>query len=235
LSALPTKPDLKESPRVQARTLLGLLESHSVESVRQIIGTTPERLPILREFDLLTLHLPRHPERMRGRLRVRCNGTALSPFLRALVIACLRAGWTQERILEKYPVGPGVVLRLSKEIGASYLKPRGRGRRLSAELKQTILAAVQAKRRAADLQREFQIDYDTVQAFRYSIGDTEDRRHWQKLSREQIEQAVSMLRAGEKWLAVASELGVSLATLQKHVAYRKRAGEGWENEQVTYA
>ena len=131
---------------MQARTLLGLLESHSVESVRQIIGTTPERLPILREFDLLTLHLPRHPERMRGRLRVRCNGTALSPFLRALVDCVFACGMDARENSGKVSGRAGCrAPSLERDRRASYLKPRGRGRRLSAgQLKQTILAAVQA-------------------------------------------------------------------------------------------
>lgn len=214
-------PDAAGGPAKEARGLLSLLQTNSVESVRQTIGMNPERLPVLREFDLLTLHLPRS-KRMRGRLRVRCNGRTLSPFLRALVLACLRNGWPQRRILQKYPVGPGVVLRLSKEISASTLKPCGRGRRLSGEVKDAILANVKMKRRSTDLQRKFRIDYGTVQTFRRSLGDFEDRRHWKKLSQEQIERATAMLRRGEKWRAVASAFDVSLATLQKRVTFRKR-------------
>ena len=153
---------------------------------------------------------------------MRCNGAALSPYLRACVLACLRAGWPQTRILKAYPVGPGNVLRLSKENRRKLLKARTRAKIHGGTARTNPRAAVARKERAAVLQRRFLINCKTVQAFRRAIGDTEDRRHWTKLSGEQIERATAMLRDGEKWLYVAGACGVSLTTLQKHVAYRKK-------------
>jgi hypothetical protein len=49
--------------------------------------------------------------------------------LRLAVITRLRGGWSHARIRATLPVGPGLILRLSRQIGAAYLKPCGRGRR----------------------------------------------------------------------------------------------------------
>jgi len=142
--------------------------------------------------------------------------------LRHAVIARLRGGWSQRQIRETLPVRIGLIMRLSKEVGAAYLKRRGRGRRFTPELRAAIRAAVKAGKRSSELQREFSIDYDTTIQFRRELGDREDRRHWMKLSPEQVEQATHMLQQGKKWRTVAETFNVALATLQKRVGYRKR-------------
>lgn len=154
-----------------------------------------------------------------------CNiGDHTPAELKLAVIHRLRGGWSQRRIRETLPVRIGLIVRLSKEIGAAYLKRRGRGRRFTPELRAQIRAAVQSGKRSSEVQREFSVDYDTVAQFRRELGDFENRRHWKKLSAGQIEQAQKMLQSGERWRDVAESLGVSLATLQKRVRYRKRGG-----------
>ena len=147
--------------------------------------------------------------------------------LRNAVIVRLRAGWSQRQIRETLPVRIGVIMKLGKETGAAFLKKRGRGRRFTPALREAIRAAVMAGKRSSQLQQEFNIDYDTTIQFRREIGDFENRRHWKKMSREQIEQATEALKRGEKWLAVAMTFNVALATLQRHITYRKgkRRGE----------
>ena len=143
--------------------------------------------------------------------------------LRLAVITRLRGGWSQRQIRNTLPVRIGVIMRLSKQIGAAYLKRRGRGRRFTASLKEQIRTAVRAGKRSSEIQREFRVDYDTTIKFRRELGDFENRRHWMKLSPAQIEAATEALRKGEKWRAVAKHFNVALATLQRHVRYRKRA------------
>ena len=144
--------------------------------------------------------------------------------LKLAVITRLRGGWSQRRIHETLPVRIGLIMKLSKETGAAYLKRRGRGRRFTPELRAAICAAVRAGKRSSELQKEFSIDYDTVTQFRRELGDFEDRRHWMKLSPEQIEQATQMLQRGDGWRTVATHFNVALATLQRAVMYRKRKG-----------
>ena len=227
---IPTSFGHDAHPKSEARGLIELARTgETIESLRALIGFSPERRATLRAFDLLVLHLPRHPERMRKLvLRKRCNGCALSDELRAEVIALLKAGWPQTRIVRRVPVGPGIVLGLSKEIGAAYLKPRGRGRRFSAELTEKIIAGILSGKRNVDLQREFQMDDITVRKFRRSIGDYTNRRQLKKLSTEQIEQAVQLVKAGGAWRDVARVFGVVASTPLKHTKFRKlRNVEGY--------
>lgn len=148
--------------------------------------------------------------------------------LRNAVIVRLRGGWSQRRIRETLPVRIGMILRLAKETGASYLKPRGRGRRFTPEFRAAIRAAVASGKRSAEIQREFSIDYDTVAQFRRELGDLENRRHWMKLSAAQVAEATEALKHGDTWRTVATTFGVALATLQRAVSYRKRKGGRYE-------
>jgi len=141
--------------------------------------------------------------------------------LKLAVITRLRGGWSQAQIRNTLPIRIGVIMRLSKEVGAAYLKRRGRGRRFTPALKEQIRAAVQSGKRSSEIQREFRIDYDTTIKFRRELGDFENRRHWMKLSPAQIDEATLALQNGEKWRTVAKTFNVALATLQRHVAYRK--------------
>src|SRR3984957_5400721 len=110
------------SPREQAMALLPLLETQTVEEIRTSLRTEV-RLPILLEFDLLCLRLPRRVRRKRIKfydgvgsykivsvpvykadtlLKKCCADMGLSEFLRTIIIERLRAGWSQKQILEKY-------------------------------------------------------------------------------------------------------------------------------------
>ena len=208
--------------------LLPLLKTHSVQDIRDMIGV--ERRDVLRAFDLLSMRIPKNPERHPTlELRKRCNGRALSPELRTEIISVLRAGWSQRRILERYPVGPGAVLKLSKQVGASFLKPGGRGRRFAPETWQRIVAAVKSGRASCDIQREFTIDYGTTRKIRRQLGDFANRRKRLKITAPQIVQAEALLRAGETWRNAAHAVGLSPTTIIKHCKFRKRA-EGLRDE-----
>ena len=211
-------------PKTEALALLKLLlrGGETIQSLRALIGFAPDRRPVLREFDLLTLRLPKHPEHQKKlRFRQKCNGRALSAELRNEIVVLLKAGSTQKKILEKYPVGPGVVLKIAKEIGASYLKPRGRGRRFSPGTWQKILAAVKSGRTSRDIEREFKCDYVSVLKARKELGDFENRRLRLKITPEQIARAEGLLRSGEKWRDVARTIGLSQTTIIARVKYRK--------------
>jgi len=146
--------------------------------------------------------------------------------LQMAIVNRLRGGWSHLEIRETLPVRIGVIMKLSKQIGAAYLKRRGRGRRFTASLKEQIRAAVQAGKRSSELQKEFSVDYDTTIQFRRELGDFENRRHWMKLTAAQVEEATEMLQRDEKWRTVATHFNVALATLQRHVVYRKRGAKG---------
>lgn len=206
-------------PQSEARNLLVLLQrGETPDSIRALIGNgTPYRRCVRLHFDIFVARLPKRGNRLRRRV----NGNNISDTLKAEACKLLRAGWSHARILARLPVGPGCVLGLSKRIGASYLK-RGRGKRLSPELKAKISEAVKAGQCSAEIERQFQVCWHTVIKFRRAIGDFENRRHRRRLLPQQIEQASRDLGRGEKWSNVAAKLGVSLHTLQKRVSFRKR-------------
>ena len=214
-----------EQAATEAKGLLPLLNTgQSIEDIRRLIG--PGRRSVLRAFDILVLRLPKHPERQKKlRLRQKCNGRALPLELRNEIIALLRAGWSQKKILKKYRVGPGAVLRLSKEIHASFLKKGGRGRRFSQETWKQILAAVKTARTSREVERRFRIDYATVLKARREVGDHENRRLRLKITHAQIQQAEELLRGGESWRSTARLVGVGMTTLLKHAKYRKHGDD----------
>jgi hypothetical protein len=205
----------------EAESMLALLRAgDSADSIRSLIGhRDPYRRRVLVHFDLLVARYGVSGRR-RGK---RIQSKDVSETLKAHVAAKLREGWSHNRILRVLPVGPGVVLAISKQLNASHLK-RGRGRRFSAEMVGQIRAAVRAGKRASELKREFGIDADTVQKFRVEIGDFQNRRCWRKLSEYEEAQAEGMLRSGMRWRDVAKTLGCALATIQRNVMYRKRRG-----------
>jgi uncharacterized protein YerC len=137
------------------------------------------------------------------------------------IIRMLKAGWPQHAILRRVPVGPGIVLALSKKLGASCLKSGGRGRRFTPELWKQILEAVKTHRTSREVQVEFGIDDRTVRKARNEIGDFENRRLRMKLTIEQIAQGTQMLRDGARWDDVAIALGVRTTTLLRYIGYRK--------------
>jgi transposase len=188
----------------EALCLLKLLRSgETVESLRRLIGNQdPYRRRVQLHFDLLT-----NPERCQEQ-----------------ILRALRAGWSRKKICDTLHCGPGIILRLSKQIKASTLK-RGRGRRFTEETRQQILDAI--KTAIADrgtsraIERRFRIDYGTVKKFRRELGDYSNWRDRNKF--EHAEEATAALHKGETWRQVAEQFHVGLATLHRHVKFRKRA------------
>jgi DNA-binding NarL/FixJ family response regulator len=113
------------------------------------------------------------------------------------------------------------VARIAKEIGASYLKPHGRGRRFTPEFRERIRQAVASGRPSAEIERELKIDAHTVSEMRHELGDFENRKHRTKLTPEQIQEAERQIRSGRRWRDVADEFDVSPSTLLNRLGYRK--------------
>ena len=157
-----------------------------------------------------------------GMCIVRGQPATITPELRAAILHLLRLNWSQKRVAATLHVGLLIVRRCAIPAHASTWK-RGRGRRFSVEQWQAIIAAVKAGRRSADIERAFRCDWHTVTKIRHSLGDFENRRHWTKLSPEQVEQAAAQVGAGARWRDVAAQLGVSPTTLLRWCRYRKRA------------
>jgi hypothetical protein len=170
-------------------------------------------LPIGRGF---LLQMCRQIPRPRGRVK------SYPGELKQQIAQMLRANKSHRQIRKDLHVGESIVLRISKKIGAAYLKPHGRCRRFTPEFTERIRAAVQAKQRSAQIERELGIDYKTVIKFRRQVGDREDRRFWSKLSEKQIAQAEAWLAGGMRWRDVSARLGCGLGTLQRATSYRKR-------------
>ena len=154
--------------------------------------------------------------------------------LKAAILTRLRAGWSRRMIRATLPTGWTTIRKLSKHIGASFLK-RGRGRRFSPELREQIRAALRAGKRSRELQREFGVSYATSRKFRREMGDFENRKYWRKLTRAQIELATEALRSGQTWLAVARELGCALSTVIESVPYRKNSPHSYRNSSGRWA
>lgn len=188
---------MASSAMSEASSLYALYKrGESIQNIRRLIGTgTRERKQILHAFDMLS-----DPE--------------------ACILGFLRQGWSQKKIRDTLKVGPGIILRLSKRIHASYLKT-GRGRRLSPELQARIAEAVKTGRTSASIQRELHVDWETVRKFRFAIGDHENRRFRTKLKAEALGLARVQLEGGARWRDVAAAFGVSPETLLRHLSYRK--------------
>jgi transposase-like protein len=207
-----------DNAAAEAKGLLALLQTgETVTSLRNLIGSnTPYRRRVLTLFDLLVAHYPKNG----FRLRERVNTKDVSNVLRSEALRLLRSGLSHKAVLERLPIGAGLVVQLSKTYRIAYQKT-GRGRRLSPDLKQQIADRVKAGARSSDISKEFGVDYDTTVQFRHLAGDFENRRLRKKLSEHDLAQARTQLEAGGKWRTVAAKLNVSLATLQKSLPYRK--------------
>jgi hypothetical protein len=128
------------TPRYEAKGLLPLVKTHSIESIRELIGT--DRRDVVREFDLLVLRLPRHPERMRTIKLRKCPDCArLSPQLRADIFAHFHAGWTNKQILKTFDVGYQNVRALSKKFYLHHNRDgrSGRGHPLPESQRQEMI------------------------------------------------------------------------------------------------
>jgi uncharacterized protein YerC len=188
-----------DSPRIQARAMLKLLPTHSIENIRQGIGTTPQRLPILCEFDLLTVR----------------RGGPLSPFLKTIICSCIQAGRSQKWILRKYPVGPRVLAGLSREVDRRHKKHR------------TIITLLKQGRTNLEIRNESGASNWLIKKLRGTfLGDRRDLRFGRRLSADELDTARQMLRDGEPWKVVAAHFGVCETKLRKVLNYRKHADPG---------
>lgn len=189
------------NPVAEARALATLVQrgEETTDSIRRLIGDgnlNPYRRKVRILFDALVDPEPQ-------------------------IITLLKAGWSHNRIFTTLHVPLRRVQAVSKRIGAPYLKPHGRGRRLTRELREQIRAALAQGLRSIEIQRKFHVDDRTVTQFRRANGDFENRCHWLKYSAQFMADAEQRLRNGGHWLKTANQLGCSLATLQRRIEYRK--------------
>jgi len=193
----------------QARMLLPLLKrGETPETIRDLIGL--ERPAVLFAFDRLLLKTKKG-QRRRGLRR-----GALSPMLRAEILVFLKQGLTHAEIYKRVPVGFNHIGAVARQHKASTWR-HGRGRKFSPELREKVFAAVKARRRAADIAREFSISEDYVSDLRHKFGDFENRRHWRLLTPEQVDAARTMLLSGATWRVTAANFNIGLSTLQKYL------------------
>ncbi len=211
--------------KTEALALFALTKNgDSIDDVRKLIGNgSGYRRQVRLHFDAL---VARKPLPKGTKQRVRCVVERVSPELKNEVKAQLRAGRSHAAIRETVPVGPGLILNVSKEIHASELK-KGRGRRLPLELQEQIRAAIREGQRPTDIVHRLGVCEKTVGTFRRELGDFENRRYRRKLTPAQIEEATVQLRHGDKWRDVAEYFGVSTTTLGHAVPYRKREGRNY--------
>ena len=206
------------SPAAEAKGIISLLKTgETVEGLRAMIGTTtPYRVSVLNAFDSLVAHLGKN-----GKPLHNMKFHAVSERMRGQVSLRLRQGLSQKEIEKALPVSQGFIQELSKQTSASWSK-LGRGRRISPELKQTIMERIKAGAKSIELEREFAVCSHTVRKWRRALNDGEDRRRRKKLTEQQIEQATAQLRSGQTWRAVAWSLGVNEKTLSLCVSFRKK-------------
>jgi uncharacterized protein YerC len=207
-----------ESARVQAKTLLPLLKNHSVESIRALIGK--DRLPVLREFDLLALRLPRHHERMRClRLRKRPNRSAFSPELRAEMCGLVRAGVARKEIMKRFGQSYQTVLKITKGVRSPNL---GRWNPMPESQKLEMIRLMKLGWTDKQVLQKVGCDCTVARKVRVEwTGKSADRRFGRVLSVEELERARQMLRDGEGWKVVAAHFGIAETKLNKILSYRK--------------
>jgi hypothetical protein len=96
--------------------------------------------------------------------------------------------------------------------GAVLYKSPGPGRRISSQLRQEILAALQAGMLQKEIKEKFMVSAWTVVRLRSELGDVCGRRH--KLTAVQVEEIRAALAAHTMtWKAVAQKYGVGLTTI----------------------
>jgi DNA invertase Pin-like site-specific DNA recombinase len=176
--------------------MFALLKTRTIADIRSGIGTSRDRLAVLLQFDLEILR----------------RGGPLSPFLKTILVSCLRNGWPREKILKKYPVGRGVVQRLAREIDANTPDKK--------RLK--IITLLKQGRTNLEIRNESGASNWLIKKLRGTfLGDRRDLRFGRPLSAGELDTARQMLRDGEPWKVVAAHFEVCEAKLKKVLNYRK--------------
>jgi hypothetical protein len=204
---------INQAEMIEARNLLPLLRTETVQAVRALIA---DRREVRLSFDCL---IARRRRRGKG-FRKNVDTKAVSMELRNEIGRLLRLGWSHKRILATLNCGPWIIYRIARRIRASYFK-HGRGRRFSPEQMDKMRAAIKSGKTSVTIEREFHIDPHTVWKLRCELGDREDRRRRKKLSAQQIASATEALKSGREWRDVARDIGVSDTTLYRCLRYRK--------------
>ena len=209
-------------PGREARDLLALVRTgkETPENVRKLIGDAPERRAVLVAFDVACMRLSRN----RRRICQRIKPQNVSRHLRNRISALMRAGWSKRQIRARLPVSWPLLQEIAREAHPSLYK-RSCGRRLAAETKQRLQAAIAEGKSPLEIRWQFGVSYPTIQRYRRTMGLSEDCRTRKKLTPEQLEEAAAMLQAGEKWIVVANKFGVYESTLLERIAYRKKDGQ----------
>jgi hypothetical protein len=98
----------------------------------------------------------------------------------------------------------------------------GPGRRISPELKLTVMARLKAGEKPSLLEREYKLSYFTLAKYRRTLGLLIEGRpgRKRKLTTHVLAQAEQRLREGARWSAVAAEFHVSPQTLANRITYR---------------
>jgi transposase-like protein len=192
------------------------LKRTTAMQARKDIGTaTPYRRKILARFEMLLEEQALIPRMDKP------NNLGVPIEVRDFVERSLRDGVKYSVIQALANVPYEFVKNVSKETGALYCR-QGRGRRIPKETRNKIIAAIrERKMRISEIARQFGVTVDTIYEYRQKLGDRENRKHWRKLTPEQVAFAKAALARGEKWESVAQDLGVSTRTLLKTVRYRK--------------
>jgi transposase-like protein len=105
-------------------------------------------------------------------------------------------------------------------------KPRliRKQRRLSPELRAEIMQQLKNGERPHNIERQYQLCFNTVAKLRRLIGDVPGRPgRKRKLSKAVLASAEQRLRRGEKLCVVAADCGVHQHTLHNCMRFRKRA------------
>jgi hypothetical protein len=151
---------------------------------------------------------------------------------RAAAVSMLRryGAWTVSKEL-RLPIQ--CVKKIAREERTSIYK-RGRGRRISAELREQVLAGIRAGSRVVDLKREFHVSGAYVVALRQRMGDAADHRkpsfRKRQLSAEEYELFVADICAGmaqrklaKKWRMNVRRIRSFIAEVGRKEAFRETA------------
>jgi hypothetical protein len=205
-------------PGAEARDLLRLVRSgtETVESVRRMIGASPDRRAVLLAFDVACMRLSRN----RRRICQRIKPQNVSRLVRNRVALLMEAGWSKKKIRASLPVSWPLLQEIADEVQPSLYK-RSCGRRLSAQTKEQLQAAIAEGKSPLEIRWQFGVSYPLIMRYRRAMGLHEDCRFRKKLSPAQIKEAEAMLRSGEKWITVANKFGVYESTLLQRISYRK--------------
>jgi uncharacterized protein YerC len=162
--------------------MFALLKTRTIADIRSGIGTSRDRLAVLLQFDLEILR----------------RGGPLSPFLRIILLNCLRNGWPREKILKRYGVGRGVVQRLSREIDRKH---------------RAIVMLLKQGRTNLEIRKATGASNALVKRLRAAfLGDASDLRF---ISREKHNAIVAAISSGKTRNSICREFRCSSGTVQR--------------------